>query len=245
MKSTPLIFGIHPVLEALEAGKQIDRIYFQKDARSEGLSQIRQKALKSGIHFQFVPLEKLNRMKQGNHQGVIALISEIDYAEIAQVVPTVFEAGRDPFLLILDKVTDVRNFGAICRSALCAGVDAVIIPVMGSAQINSDAIKASAGALTKIAVCRSENLKDTIHELKASGIRIVACTEKSAESCFSTPLTGPLAVIMGSEETGISGEYLKLSDLKVKIPMNGPLDSLNVSVAAGILMFEVLRQRGM
>ena len=243
MKSSNIIFGVHPILEALESGRPVDKIFFQRDARSEGLNKIRQLALKKGIHFQFVPVEKLNRMKQGNHQGVIALISEIDYADLETLLPGVFEGGRDPFILILDKITDVRNFGAISRSALCAGVDAVVIPVQGSAQINSEAMKASAGALNKIPICKSENLKQTIALLKNSGLTVVSCTEKAQTDLYRADLGGPIAVILGSEETGISEEYLKLSDQKVRIPMAGSLDSLNVSVAAGIIMFEILRQR--
>jgi 23S rRNA (guanosine2251-2'-O)-methyltransferase len=243
VKQNQITFGIHPVLEALEAGKPIDKIYIQREARSEGLNEIRQKALKLGVLFQFVPVEKLNRLTKGNHQGVVALSAEIDYADIEVLVPTVFEQGRQPFVLVLDKVTDVRNFGAICRSASCAGVDAIIIPTHGAALINSDAMKASAGALNIIPVCRSLNLKITLKFLKDSGFTIFSCTEKNSKPYYQANFTDPTAIIMGSEEDGVSGEYLKLSDELITIPMAGQIASLNVSVATGIVLFEVLRQR--
>jgi 23S rRNA (guanosine2251-2'-O)-methyltransferase len=243
MKNSDLIFGIHPVLEALESGKQIDKLYFQRETKSEGLNLVRKAALKRGIVFQFVPAEKLNRLTRGQHQGVVAMLCEIDYADLETLVPTIFESGESPFLIIADRITDVRNFGAICRTALCAGANGIIIPAHGAAQINSDAMKASAGALNLIPVCKEPNLKETIKFLKNSGIKIVSVTEKGEQPYYSSELQGPVALIMGAEDEGISGEYLKLSDEIITIPMSGKLDSLNVSVAAGIVMFEVLKQR--
>jgi 23S rRNA (guanosine2251-2'-O)-methyltransferase len=243
MQDSPLIFGIHPVLEAIQAGKQIDKIYIQRDARSEGLNQIRQLAMKMKLHFQFVPIEKLNRLTHGSHQGVVATSSGIDYADLSILIPTVFEDGNQPFIIILDRITDVRNFGAVCRTALCAGADAVVIPAQGAAMINSDAMKASAGALSIIPVCKEDNLKNTLKFLKDSGLKVFACTEKADKPYFEADFKGPLALIMGSEEDGVSAEYLKYSDEQVKIPMSGRLGSLNVSVAAGIVMFEVFKQR--
>jgi 23S rRNA (guanosine2251-2'-O)-methyltransferase len=243
MKNNDLIFGIHPVLEAIEAGKQIDKLYFQRETKSEGLNAVRKAALNKGIVFQFVPAEKLNRLTKGQHQGVVALICEIDYASIETLIPSVFEQGQTPFILIADRITDVRNFGAMCRTALCAGVDGIIIPAYGAAQINSDAMKASAGALNMLPVCKELNLKDSLKYLKNSGLKIISVTEKGNKPYYKADLTGPIALIMGAEDDGISGEYLKLSDETITIPMSGKLDSLNVSVAAGIVMFEVLRQR--
>jgi len=173
----------------------------------------------------------------------VCFISEITYYKIEDIVPQIFEEGKVPQLLILDRVTDVRNFGAIARTAECAGVDAIIIPSKGAAQINSDAIKTSAGALHRIKVCRENNLKEVIEYLKQSGITIIACTEKAGEVIYDADFTAPLAILMGSEEDGISGEYLKRSDKKIKIPMAGKITSLNVSVATGIILFEALRQR--
>lgn len=238
-----MIFGIHPVLEAIESGKQIDKLYFQRETKSEGLNLVRKAALNRGIIFQFVPAEKLNRLTKGQHQGVVALLCEIDYANLETLIPTIFEQGHAPFMLMADRITDVRNFGAICRSALCAGVDGVIIPAHGAAQINSDAMKASAGALNTLPVCKEPNLKDSLKYLKDSGLKIISVTEKADKPFYTADLRGPLVLIMGAEDEGISGEYLKLSDEVITIPMSGKLDSLNVSVAAGIVMFEVLRQR--
>lgn len=243
MKSSDMIFGIHPVLEAIESGKQIDKLYFQRETKSEGLNLVRKAALNRGIIFQFVPAEKLNRLTRGQHQGVVALLCEIDYANLETLVPTIFEQGQAPFLVMADRVTDVRNFGAICRSALCAGVDGVIIPAHGAAQINSDAMKASAGALNTLAVCKEANLKETLKFLRNCGIKVVSVTEKATTPYHEADLSGPLVLILGAEDEGISGEYLKLSDEAITIPMSGKLDSLNVSVAAGIVMFEVFRQR--
>jgi 23S rRNA (guanosine2251-2'-O)-methyltransferase len=243
MKNNDLIFGVHPVLEAIESGKQIDKLYFQRETKSEGLNQVRKAALNKGIIFQFVPAEKLNRLTKGQHQGVVALLCEIDYASIETLIPSVFEEGQTPFIIIADRITDVRNFGAICRTALCAGVDAIVIPAHGAAAISSDAMKASAGALNLLPVCKEVNLKDTLKYLKNSGLKIISVTEKGDKPYYEAELHGPIAMILGAEDDGVSGEYLKLSDEVITIPMSGKLDSLNVSVAAGIVMFEALRQR--
>jgi 23S rRNA (guanosine2251-2'-O)-methyltransferase len=197
----------------------------------------------NGVPVQFVPIEKMNRLTRKNHQGVVAFICPIEYQPLEKVVQMVFEDGRDPFVLMLDRVTDVRNFGAIARTAYAAGVDAIVIPNHGSASINGDAMKTSAGALSLINVCRVENLKDAIDLLKASGLRVVGFTEKAKESLWKSALTGPLCVMMGSEEDGISPAYLKRLDDHLMIPMPGDIDSLNVSVATGVVCFEVVRQR--
>lgn len=237
------IFGIRAVIEAIEAGKEIDKILIQRGIAGELFNQLR-KALKgSEIPFQMVPPEKIRRLTSKNHQGVIAFVSEVTYYRAEDLLPLVFEEGRTPLLLILDRVTDVRNFGAIARSAECAGVDFIVIPSRGSAQINADAIKTSAGALHRIKVCRENNLKDTIHYLKEYGLQVLACHEKTDKLIYDADLKKPTAILMGSEEDGISAEYLKLCDYAVKIPMQGNTASLNVSVATGIVLFEVIRQK--
>ncbi len=239
-----LIFGIRSVIEALNAGKDIDKILLQKGLNNELFQQLR-KALRGKDHipFQFVPVEKLNRLSDKNHQGVIAYLTEISYANTEELLSQVFEQGRVPLVLVLDRITDVRNFGAIARSAECAGVDFIIIPTRGAAQINGDAIKTSAGALHRLPVCREDNLKNTLLYLKECGLQIVACHEKTETLIYDCDFTKPTAVIMGSEDNGISGEYIKRSDVEVKIPMPGNIASLNVSVASGIVLFEAVKQR--
>lgn len=240
-----MVYGARAVTEAIRAGKEIDRLFIQEGMSNELLNELRQAAKEFNIVYQWVPQQKLQRLAPGkNHQGVIAFLSSISYYSIDQVLPSIYEKGESPFILILDRITDVRNFGAIARSAECAGVHAIVIPSQGAAQVNADAIKTSAGALHSIPVCREKNLKDVIEFLKESGLKIASCTEKGSTDHFKTDLTGPIAVIMGSEEDGISGEYLKRSDVRVQIPMHGTISSLNVSVATGIILFEVLRQRG-
>lgn len=239
-----LIFGIRSVIEALNAGKDIDKLLLQKGLNNELFQQLR-KALRGKDHipFQFVPVEKLNRLSDKNHQGVIAYLTEISYANTEELLSQVFERGKVPLVLILDRITDVRNFGAIARSAECAGVDFIIIPTRGAAQINGDAIKTSAGALHRLPVCREDNLKNTLSYLKECGLQIVACHEKTETLIYDCDFTKPTAVIMGSEDNGISGEYIKRSDVEVKIPMPGNIASLNVSVASGIVLFEAVKQR--
>lgn len=242
--ATKLIFGIRPVIEAIRSGKEIEKIFFQKDSGSRLMGELNEDIKKYKIPFQFVPAEKMNHLiKSRNHQGVIALLSPVTYRDIEDIIPTVFEKGETPLVIILDRITDVRNIGAIARSAECAGVHAMIVPSRGSAQINSDAIKASAGAIYQIPICRSENLKQTFDFLKRSGLRIIACTEKSEKTIYETDFSLPTAIVLGSEEDGISEEYMKLSDAKAKIPLHGKIESLNVSVSAGITLYEVVRQR--
>ena len=242
--SGTMIYGIHAVTEAIRAGKEIDRLFLQEGLKSDLSAELRRITKENDVLYVMVPGAKLDRIAAGkNHQGCVAFISSITYFQIEELLPTIFEAGRTPLLLILDRITDVRNFGAIARSAECAGVDAIIIPSRGAAQVGADAIKTSAGALHAIPICRESNLKDTIDFLKASGLRIASCTEKGSTPHHKTELSGPLAIVMGSEEDGISSEYLKRSDVRVQIPMRGKISSLNVSVATGIILFEVLRQR--
>lgn len=238
------IFGIHAVLEAVEAGKDVDRVLVKRGPASELLKKLLSTLRRMDVPVQQVPVEKLNRVTSKNHQGVIAFLSEIAYADISSLLPGIYETGEDPLILLLDGVSDVRNFGAIARSAECAGVHAIVIPSTGSAAINADAIKTSAGALHRIPVCRHRDLTSAAKYLQESGLRLIAATEKSADSIYGSDLGGPVGIIMGGEEKGISNELLRRADALVSIPMKGTIASLNVSVAAGILLFEVLRQRG-
>lgn len=241
--SMPFTYGMHPVLEALRSGKEVEKILVRRGLKNEVTDEVFKICKERSIPVQDVPVEKLNKITMKPHQGIIAFLGLVEYQNVENIVPKLFEEGKTPLLIILDRITDVRNVGAICRTALCSGVDAVIVPSRGAAQMNEDAIKSSAGAIHQIAICRSYNLKDTIKFLKDSGIQIVGITEKTKDLIYQSDLSGPTAIIMGSEEDGISAEYLKLCDLVCKIPMQGPVESLNVSVAAGIALFEVVRQR--
>jgi 23S rRNA (guanosine2251-2'-O)-methyltransferase len=243
MKKETYIYGIRPTIEAIKAGKELEKILLQNGLKGEGFRDLFNLIKEIEIPYQFVPVEKLNRLSRQNHQGVISFVSEITYQRIEDLVPFAFEQGHAPLFLILDRITDVRNLGSIARTAECAGIDGLIIPARGSAQINSDAIKTSAGALYKLPVVRSQNLKLTIQYLKDSGLTIFAATEKSETDYTGADLSGPSAIILGSEGEGISEEYLKLTDQQVKVPLFGEIESLNVSVASGVILFEALRQR--
>jgi len=243
MEEDNLIFGTRAVIEALDAGKDIEKIFIQKGLSNELYHQLRNALKGQAVPIQIVPAEKLKRITDKNHQGVVAYLTQITYYSAEDLLATVFEKGRIPLILILDRVTDVRNFGAIARGAECAGVDFIIIPSRGAAQINGDAIKTSAGALHRLKVCREDNLKNTIEFLKEAGLQIIACHEKTDNLIYDADFTKPTAIIMGSEENGISNEYLKRSDMQVKIPMIGKIASLNVSVATGIVLFEAVKQR--
>ena len=237
------IFGIRAVIEAIEAGKTIDKLFIQKGLHNDLFADLWKLVRLKRINYKHVPLEKINRLTKKNHQGVFAFISPIDFHKIEDIVPSIYEKGGIPLILVLDRVTDVRNFGAICRTAECAGVDTILIPEKNSAAINADAIKTSAGALHKIPICRTWNLKMSIQFLKDSGLQIVSCTEKTDKNIYTLNFTNPTAIIMGSEEDGISPEFLKMSDSKAKIPINGKISSLNVSVASAIIIYEAIKQR--
>lgn len=237
------IFGIRAVIEAIVSGKEIEKVLIKKGLDGELFRELFSLLREVEIPFQFVPIEKIDRISRKNHQGVIAFISPVSYQNIEMLLPGIFEQGKTPLVLILDRVSDVRNFGAICRSAECAGVDAVVIPSRGSAQINADAVKTSAGALHTLPVCRAMNLKNVIQFLKDSGLLIIAATEKADQFYFDIDLKNPTAIIMGSEDEGISPEYLKMCDEQVKIPLQGEIASLNVSAATSILLFDIVRQR--
>jgi 23S rRNA (guanosine2251-2'-O)-methyltransferase len=243
MEQSDFIFGMRPVTEAIQSGQEINKILLKSGGRSENLGVLMALIHQHSIPFQYVPEEKLNRVTRKNHQGVIAFLSSVEYQDIEKLLPMLFEAGKTPLILILDNVTDVRNFGSIARSAECAGADAILIPVKGSALINADAIKTSAGALNYIPVCRTLHLKNTVEFLQASGLQILAATEKAEKDFYTADLTRPTAIILGAEDTGISTELLRIAEPWVKIPLSGSIASLNVSVAAGILLFEAVKQR--
>ena len=243
MKKENFIYGIHPVMEALKSGKEIEKIMIQKGLRGEGFQQLHTLVREMEIPIQFVPLEKLDRMTRQNHQGVVAMISEISYQKIETILPSVYEQGKVPLVLLLDRITDVRNLGAIARTAECSGVDAILIPEKGSAQVNQDAIKTSAGALYKVPVCRYSSARESVTFLKNSGLKIIAATEKANSDYTDVDMTQPLVLILGSEESGISAELLGMADELIQIPILGEIQSLNVSVAAGVILYEILRQR--
>ncbi|MEM9857489.1 MAG: 23S rRNA (guanosine(2251)-2'-O)-methyltransferase RlmB [Bacteroidota bacterium] len=237
------IFGIRAILESIHSGKEIDKLFIQKQLGNPLIKELIGLAKSHGIPMASVPIEKLNRITRKNHQGAIAFVSAVQYSSLDNIISETYQKGKEPLLLLLDRVTDVRNFGAIVRSAECAGVNGIIIPSKGGAAVNSDAMKTSAGALNYVPICRSDNLKSTIHYLKSSGIKVVGCTEKTDQLIYDTDFQGPVCIIMGSEEDGISSEYLKLCDARGKIPITGNVESLNVSVSCGIILFEALRQK--
>jgi 23S rRNA (guanosine2251-2'-O)-methyltransferase len=238
-----MVFGIRAVMEAIRSGKEIEALYVQRGLGGGLYHEFRALLQEHGIAAQQVPVEKLNRITQKNHQGVIGVISPITYQKVEDIIPQIFEKGETPLILILDGVTDVRNMGAIARTAECAGVHAIVIPSKGSAQINPDAIKTSAGALYKIPVCRQDNLLQTARFLQESGLQLVCCTEKTDKYLYEPDYNVPTAIIMGSEDVGIRNELIRISDHLAKIPMYGEIESLNVSVSAGIIIYEAVRQR--
>ena len=238
-----MIFGVRAVIEAIQAGKEIEKILVKTDIQSDLSKELFAVLKGTLIPVQRVPVERINRITKKNHQGVVALISAVTYEKVENLVPYFFEAGKNPIFVMLDGITDVRNFGAIARTCECAAVDAIIIPAKGSVTVNADAVKTSAGALHTLPVCREQNLKATLKYLKDSGFHIVAATEKGDYMYNKADYTGPICIIMGAEDTGVSYDNLALCDEWVKIPMLGTIESLNVSVAAGILIYEAVKQR--
>lgn len=243
IKDNNLLYGIRPVIEAIQAGREIDRLMLQTGLKGEQLPELRKLLNENNIPFQYVPVEKLNRITRANHQGVVCFVSPIAFQPIENLLMSVYEKGETPLFLMLDRITDVRNLGAIARSAECAGVHGLIIPDRGGAPISSDAMKTSAGALSVLPVHRSSNLKITLDYLKESGLSIVAASEKGDMPYYETTYREPMVLIMGSEEDGVSPEYLRRCDKVVNIPMRGTIGSLNVSVAAGILLFEIMKSQ--
>ena len=243
MKENEMVFGIRAVIEAIQADKEVDKILVKRDLQGDLSKELFEVLRGREIPVQRVPAERLDRLTRKNHQGVIAFMSAVTYQSLEDIIPFVYEQGKDPFIVLLDGVTDVRNFGAIARTCECAGVDAIVIPAKGSVTVNADAMKTSAGALHTLPVCREQNLKTTLQYLKDSGFRIVAATEKGDYDYTKADYTGPMCIIMGAEDTGVSYDNLALCDEWVKIPMLGSIESLNVSVAAGILIYEGVKQR--
>jgi 23S rRNA (guanosine2251-2'-O)-methyltransferase len=242
-ESNDLIFGIRAIIEAIHAGKEIESLFLQRGLAGSLSAELRLICAEYNIPISLVPIEKLNRITTKNHQGAVAFIAPIVYQRVEQIIPEIYEAGETPLILILDRITDVRNFGAIVRTAECMGVHTIIVPARGAAQVNPDAVKTSAGALFRVPICREMNLKDTINYLRESGLQIVACTEKTDNLLNQVNFTTPVAIIMGSEEDGISPEYMRLCDNKARIPLSGEISSLNVSVATGMILYEVVSQR--
>ncbi len=237
------IFGIRAIIEAINSGSTIDKVFIQKGLRGDLFNELDQLLRKNAISTSFVPPEKLNRLTKKNHQGVIALISPVEFYDLDSLVLSVIESGKIPKFLILDQLSDVRNFGAIIRTAECTGVDGIIIQKKGGAPVNADAVKTSAGAIFKIPICKVDHIKDAIYHLQSSGIQIVAATEKTEHHVYDVDFTVPVAIVMGSEGKGVSSSILKIVDQKAKLPMYGEIASLNVSVACGAFLYEIVRQR--
>ena len=240
---TQYIYGIHAVLEAIDAGKDIDKILLSKTLNAETAKEISERARQLRVPVQRVPVQKIDRITRGNHQGVLALLAAVTYYSVEDVVPQLFDNGENPFIVVLDGVTDVRNFGAVARTCECAGVSAIVIPDRESVSVNADAVKTSAGALNYLPVCREHNLVKAVKLLRDSGFQIVGTSDKSQMPYTQGDYTGPVAIVLGSEDQGISPEIMKLCDTQVLIPEFGHINSLNVSVAGGIMIYEVVRQR--
>jgi 23S rRNA (guanosine2251-2'-O)-methyltransferase len=243
MKEKEMIFGIRAVIEAVEAGKAIDKVIVKRELQGDLFRELSSVLKTHDIPMQKVPVERIDRFTRKNHQGVIAFLPAVAYERLEDILPFLYEQGKDPFIVLLDGLTDVRNFGAIARTCEVAGVDAIVIPARGSVTVNADAVKTSAGALLKIPVCKENNLKDAVQFLKDSGVKVVAATERATQTYTTPDYTGPIALIMGAEDTGVSSENLRICDELVKIPQFGSIASLNVSVAAGVLIYEAVRQR--
>ena len=243
MERNEMIFGIRAVIEAVESGKDIDKILIKKDLQSDLAQELFAAVRGRNIVVQKVPIEKINRMSRKNHQGVLAFIAAVAYQRLDDIVPGLYEDGKNPFIILLDGVTDVRNFGAIARTCECAGVNAIVIPERGSGSVNADAVKTSAGALLHLPVCRESSVFEAVRFLKNSGFRVIAASEKAVVNYTNIDYTVPVAIVMGAEDTGVSKEVLRLCDDMVALPQMGVIGSLNVSVAAGVMMYEVVRQR--
>ncbi len=238
-----VLYGVHPVMEAVKAGRHFDKVLLKQGLEGQQFRELYGLLGEKKIPYQFVPLERLNRAVRGAHQGVVAYIAQIDYVELEDMVNRALATAPDPLLVILDGVSDVRNLGAIARTLECAGGKGVIVPAKGGAAINAEAVKSSAGALMRIDTCKVPNLRYAAYFLKQSGFRIVASTEKVEDEIYDADMTGPVALVMGSEGKGISSSMLELADDKVRIPMAGEIGSLNVSAAAAVVLYEALRQR--
>lgn len=244
MEKTDYIFGIRPVIEAIEASKSIDKIFIKREINGELVKELLAKARENEIPVQRVPNEKLNRITMKNHQGVIAVMCPVRYHDLDNLIITLYEEGKTPLAIMLDGVTDARNFGAIARSAECAGADFIVIPERGSASVTSDSVRASAGALFHIPVCRVKDLSKAVVRLRENGYKITGASEKSNKVYTRIDFRGPSVIVMGAEDTGISNEVIRQCDDLASIPVKGKVGSLNVSVACGVMLYEAVRQRG-
>lgn len=243
MEKDNQIFGIRAIIEAIQAGKEVDKVFIQKDAQGDLMRDLMKTMKANKINFTYVPVEKLNRLTSKNHQGAVASIAPISFVDLETLVTNVVDSGKTPLFLILDQLSDARNFGAIIRTAECTGVDGIIIGKQGAAPVNGDTVKTSAGAVFNVPICKVEHIKDAIFYLQGSGIKTIAATEKTDDSIYDLSLIEPLAIIMGSEDRGVNPSVLKIVDEKAKLPMFGTISSLNVSVACGAFLYEVVRQR--
>tara|TARA_R110002049_G_scaffold68146_5_gene176780 strand:- start:1922 stop:2656 length:735 start_codon:yes stop_codon:yes gene_type:complete len=243
MQEQTQIFGIRAIIEAINSGKTIDKVFLQKGLKGELFSELESVLRKNSVNSSYVPVEKLNRLTKSNHQGAVAQISPIAFHDMETLVTSVFESGKTPLFLLLDQLSDVRNFGAIIRTAECTGVNGIIIQKKGGAPVNGDTIKTSAGAVFKIPICKVDHIKDAVFFMQASDIKVIAATEKTENTLYDVSFKEPCAIIMGSEDRGINPSTLKVVDAKAKLPLLGEIESLNVSVACGAFLYEALRQR--
>lgn len=243
MKDDTTIYGIRAIIEAVKSGENIDKIFLQKGLRGDLFLELEQLLRKERLNVSYVPIEKLNRLTSQNHQGAIAQIAPISFFEIDDLVTKVIESNKIPLFLLLDQLSDVRNFGAIIRTAECTGVSGIIIQKKGGAPINGDTIKTSAGAVFKVPICKVDHIKDAVYHMQASGIKVIAATEKAKDFVYDISFKEPCAIIMGSEGKGINPSVIKIADVSAKLPIMGEIESLNVSVACGAFLYEAVRQR--
>lgn len=243
MQEQTQIFGLRAVIEAISAGETIDKVFLQKGLRGDLFGELEAVLRQNSINSSYVPVEKLNRLTKGNHQGAVAQISPIEFHDLEHLVMEVLESGKTPLFLLLDQLSDVRNFGAIIRTAECTGVHGIIIQKKGGAPVNGDTIKTSAGAVFKMPICKVDHIKDAVFYMQASGIKVIAATEKTDDTLYDVSFKEPCAIIMGSEDRGINPSILKVVDAKAKLPILGEIESLNVSVACGAFLYEAVRQR--
>jgi len=243
MQEETQIFGIRAIIEAINSGKTIDKVFLQKGLKGELYGELDSLIRRSQINCSYVPVEKLNRLTKKNHQGAVAQISPIEFYDLENLVLNIIESGKTPLFLLLDQLSDVRNFGAIIRTAECTGVNGIVIQKKGGAPVNGDTIKTSAGAVFKMPICKVDHIKDAVFFMQASGIKVIAATEKTNNTLYDISFKEPCAIIMGSEDRGINPSTLKVVDEKAKLPLLGEIESLNVSVACGAFLYEAVRQR--
>jgi 23S rRNA (guanosine2251-2'-O)-methyltransferase len=243
MENETYIYGVRAVIEALQAGKAVDRIFFQKGLQGKPAQRLQAMARKQDIRISYVPPERLNRFQGRNHQGVVATVSPVDFLDYQALIDQVVAAKEAPLLLLLDGVSDVRNLGAIIRTAECTGVDGIILPASGSAPVTADTVKTSAGAVFNVPLAKTPHMKDAVYYLQACSLQVVAASEKAEDSLFHTDLAVGTALVMGSEGKGVSPAVLKMADRAARLPVVGSIGSLNVSVACGVFLYEALRQR--